>query len=438
MSLAKLAISLFALLIVSASQHHEFAPAVEILCSGFLPPNDMKIPVSEISVLTVNQTDFNTVIDKVQKVMEGEVATKGGRLVINKLWSDATVNAQAYRQGQNFMVDMFGGLARHPAITSDGLAMVACHEIGHHIGGAPKFSDQNASWASDEGEADYYSTAKCLRKLWAGENNAIANEDPEARRRCNLTWANDVAAANMCVRISMAGMSGSQLFFQMGGTGRAPSFSMPDSSVVQRTNDAHPQYQCRLDTYFNGALCTIAATVDIGNQDPEIGACTIAKGLKEGVRPACWYKSSGGGGNPPNDIALNPLINGQMNLRSANPYLPITIAYDVSNFAGGAGAYVEISRPNSTFSNPNDTKPDPFAQGGVQIRGVRGWLTLTPSVNLPSWGVYSIRVVPLDISGRNAVGHFSNASIFSLLPGAVPLYKRVETQDQKQSKILDY
>ncbi len=389
-----------------------------ILCEGFLPPNDMKIPAGDFAIASVVQNDFNSVLDKVQAAMVAEVASKGGTLMINKLWSDATVNAQAYRQGQNYMVDIFGGLARHPAMTNDGLAMVACHEIGHHIGGAPKFATANSAWASDEGEADYYSTSKCLRKVWANDDNKIANEDPEARRRCNLTWSNQVPAANMCVRIAMAGMSGAQLFYQMGNSGQAPSFSTPDPSSVQQTNDAHPAYQCRLDTYFNGGLCTIAATEDIGNQDPELGACTIAKGYKEGWRPACWYKSgTGGGGGPTSGVAMNPLINGQLAGGSNNPNLAFYINYDVSNFAGAGGVYIEVSRPNMSFSNPNDYNPDPYALGGFQLRGVRGWASMTPAVNLPGWGVYSIRIVPLDVTGQRAVGRFSNPSRYSILPG---------------------
>ena len=33
---------------------------------------------------------------------------------------------------------MFGGLAGHETITTDAFALVACHELGHHIGGAQR------------------------------------------------------------------------------------------------------------------------------------------------------------------------------------------------------------------------------------------------------------------------------------------------------------
>jgi len=47
------------------------------------------------------------------------------------------VNAYASvdKQGQQF-IHMFGGLARHPLMTEDAFLLVACHEFGHHYGGA--------------------------------------------------------------------------------------------------------------------------------------------------------------------------------------------------------------------------------------------------------------------------------------------------------------
>jgi Zn-dependent protease with chaperone function len=54
---------------------------------------------------------------------------------------------------------MFGGLARDPLVTKDGFSAVICHEIGHHIAGAPR---KGFSWASNEGQADYFATTKCL------------------------------------------------------------------------------------------------------------------------------------------------------------------------------------------------------------------------------------------------------------------------------------
>ena len=58
-------------------------------------------------------------------------------------------------------------------ITVDGMALVACHEMGHHMGGAPKIDGwYGSSWATNEGGADYYGTLKCARRFFAGDDNA--------------------------------------------------------------------------------------------------------------------------------------------------------------------------------------------------------------------------------------------------------------------------
>ena len=124
---------------------------------GFLPENDLKISVNAKRFGGISEEQFNTVIDKVNDVYAPLVAQEGGTLKIVKNWTDATVNAYAQRQGTTYLVSMFGGLARHETITEDGMALVVCHEIGHHIGGAPK-KTWGSAWASNEGQSDYFAT----------------------------------------------------------------------------------------------------------------------------------------------------------------------------------------------------------------------------------------------------------------------------------------
>ena len=77
------------------------------------------------------------------------------------------MNAFAKQGASTWEVHMYGGLARHQAVTADGFALVVCHELGHHLGGAPQKVDWfgRLRWASNEGQADYWGTAKCFRKL---------------------------------------------------------------------------------------------------------------------------------------------------------------------------------------------------------------------------------------------------------------------------------
>jgi hypothetical protein len=323
----------------------------------------------------------------------------------------------AYRQGSTYVVDMFGGLARHPEVTEEGFYTVLCHEIGHHIGGTPKYSGgADRNWASTEGEADYFATLKCMRKLFEGMPNQVANEEAGIREGCEKAFTSPTEVA-ACIRVAMGGFSSARLSFALsGGSGQGPKIATPDPRVVQTTFESHPQAQCRLDTYYNGAICPVSANVDVSDGDPETGGvCSVKQSSSFGRRPLCWYKPTGGGGGenppppPPTGIAKAPLLNGQAGLSISDGNQSVRITFDVSEFSGAAGVYIEVSRPNQPFSNPNTEQQDPNALGGAGVRGMRGEFSFTPASQLSGQGTYYFRVIPLDSSGRKAVGKFSNS-----------------------------
>lgn len=401
---------------------------------GYFPKNDLNIPPHVKSRGGVTQAQFNQILDKVHQIYEPIVRNYGGNLVINKKWNDGTVNAMAYRQGSTYMVDMFGGLARHERMTPDGLMLVACHEVGHHIGGAPHYKQSGGEWASNEGQSDYFATTKCMRKVLMNEDNEniirTMTIDPVAREKCEdgFSAGNDQA---ICMRIAMAGMAGSSMFASM-SNGAMPRFDRPDTSQVSQTYDSHPHYQCRLDTYHQGSICSVDEDVDIGQQDPNEGTCNRPDGFTEGLRPLCWYKptSGGGGGNPPptnDELAQTPTVNGQTTIVSTNPNFFVPISIDVRDKfpSGAAGFALEISKPNVPFSNPNGNAPDRINGLGHEVyMASHGVYNLLPARQLPAWGIYQIRVIAVD-GNRNAVGRFSHVLTLRLLPGAVSLEKTV-------------
>jgi hypothetical protein len=188
---------------------------------------------------------------------------------------------------------MFGGLARHEAITEDGFALVVCHEIGHHIGGAPKKGGWFGGWATNEGQADYFATLKCLRKTFRAENNtaivAALNVPATVSKTCSSEFS-DATDQLICQRGAMAGMSTAKLFQALRKQPAAPEFATPDTKVVSKTNHNHPDTQCRLDTYYSGAVCNINEMVDVDQKDEAVGVCYRESGDTTGVRPLCWFK----------------------------------------------------------------------------------------------------------------------------------------------------
>lgn len=391
---------------------------------GFFPQNNWKIPVNQKAFRGISEARFNSVIDKIESIYSPIIRSKGANLSIQRLWSDATVNAFASRQGNTWLVQMYGGLARHGEITEDGFALVLCHEIGHHIGGVPRYNNGN-DWASNEGQSDYFAATKCLRRVWQSDDNASIISQMgiprELREKCESEWGNGNDQA-LCMRIGMAGLSTSRMFAVL-SNGRMPAFDTPDTNVVNQTYDSHPAYQCRLDTYFQGGLCTVDYNEEIGQSNPNVGTCNRANNEEVGARRVCWYKpTSGGGGNPPppnpptGEVSPTPTVNGSTSVSSRNPNTPIPLSINLSHVSGAVSVVLEASKPNTQFSNPNGTAPDPVnSLGYVIINGTSGIYQLMPARQLPNWGVYQFRVLPLN-SQRQPLQKFSHPFTLQLTP----------------------
>ncbi len=423
----RLAVLIVALALQQASAGPRSRRAV--LCQGFLPPNKMQIPIGARSARLVGMTQaqFNADIGKVANVYNPIFANKGIPFVIEGLWNNNNVNSQAYIDSNGVhVVEIWGGLARHPLITDDALKLVVCHEIGHHLGGAPKFSAQGNTWASVEGQADYFATMKCLRKVFATDGGSVpANVAPTAQQQCQKYHNTTALELAVCERISMAGQAAAALSATLDGSAM-PNFTTPDPSIVSQTFEQHPAGQCRLDTYFHGGLCQVSDSVDFDNSNPDVGACLNNSSEGYGARPLCWYKPSttppGPGPNPvptppppANGVATTPTLNGSTNYRDSNPMQVVQFQVDVSNFSNAYGFYYEIA-VNRDFSDPNGIMPDPNAIHGGAVPLTKATIHFVPQYQLPGWGTYKFRIIPLDQTGRQAVGRFSNSAVLVLKP----------------------
>lgn len=263
-------------------------PAAASDCPGFLPPNDLKIPVNSLDARGIQEAQFNEVINTIEKIYKPVVAAQGRVLQINRLWTDATVNANASQSGNKDVLNMYGGLARHEAVTMDGFALVVCHELGHHLGGAPA-----RGWASIEGQADYYANLKCLRQVFADSSSnaftSMKGSDEVAQQECAAAFPAPADRA-ICVRAAMAGKSVARLFMALHNDPVAPGFDTPDPKVVTTMFTDHPATQCRMDTYLQGSLCRQPVAAPLSATNAAAGTCTRSGGFTGGFRPLCWYK----------------------------------------------------------------------------------------------------------------------------------------------------
>lgn len=273
---------------------------------GFVPENDLNIPSSIKSINGITREAFDRAIDKVETFYAPVISSMGATLSIDRNWDDGTVNAYASQSGKTWKVAMFGGLARHETITEDAMSLVVCHEVGHHIGGAPKKggsstggwwggSTSAASWATNEGQADYFANLKCLRHAFLNDNNAaiVAKLTVPAivTEKCTKANKGNAEETAICIRASMAGKSVSDLFSALSRL-PATKFETPDAGVVSRTDDNHPKAQCRLDTYFAGSLCEVSMNEEVSQKEEVKGTCHPSLGHKVGLRPNCWFKAA--------------------------------------------------------------------------------------------------------------------------------------------------
>jgi hypothetical protein len=246
---------------------------------GFLSENSGEMSEEDFhQALSLIETTYGPVVEK----------ATGKRLIVQREWDNPRVNASATRDDvDNPVVVVNGGLARHPMMTFDALLLLVCHEIGHHLGGAPRQfrgTSQLRSWSSAEGQADYFSTGKCLPKILV---NSTDDENKNAVMKMNYAdyqLAKVRCESDLCIRMATAGLVTSRFFASL-KNGTMPSLDHKDETKVDQINMGHPAPQCRLDTYVAGANCIAMMDVLPDSNDPRVGAC-----VNKSDRPACWFK----------------------------------------------------------------------------------------------------------------------------------------------------
>jgi hypothetical protein len=226
----------------------------------FAPDNDLwQYDNPYLENASIDEALFNEIIKAGKDAYKFEAANAKEELIINALWTDKTVNANACRgckPGQA-IVNMYGGLARRSEILPESFALVLCHELGHLYGGSPYISPEYKMAA--EGQSDYWATNACFDKIYARvpglrtthEAYQPYTENCGDNRRCKNSLEGGQGLGNLLAFLT--------------GANELPKYETPDTTVVSKTELSYPKtVQCRLDTY---------------------GAGTLMK-----PRPACWYK----------------------------------------------------------------------------------------------------------------------------------------------------
>lgn len=258
--------------------------------TGFISKN-YEIPTNAFMQGSVTKEQFQQTTKEFEIFFNERIDReyRGSELIVYSSWESPTVNAFADQKPNKYLITIYGGLARHPAINQDGLTAVLCHELGHHFGGYPQKSNR---WSSAEGQADYYTTMKCLRRFWENTNNILALKDTEIplklRSECALTYSSEKERA-LCHRMGMAGLSVALMIQAIDNDSITPRFETPEREHPRTINYGYPFSQCRLDTFFQGAICPVHESEEFDHEDETIGSCHSIRGNARGIRPRCWF-----------------------------------------------------------------------------------------------------------------------------------------------------
>lgn len=280
-------------------------PAASVIAADCLPESDLRFPVpssrkkSLVEMSGISQFQSTQHIENF-KMLLGPVVKRqmGKELKIELDWENPRVNASATRDNDlNPVIILYGGMVRHPSLTIDGFYSILCHELGHHLGGAPKkfrgYSEKR-SWSSAEGQADYYAATKCLPLIFNQATSSMKMDDLAPEKELDAV-ENSCGNDMMCSRILLAGLSVAEVFASLKNYANDPSLSENDRSQVWETDMGHPRPQCRLDTFKSGAQCSVSPSLQFDSLDARIGSCYSYKSDSEnviGARPRCWYYPS--------------------------------------------------------------------------------------------------------------------------------------------------
>lgn len=246
---------------------------------SFLPDNDYdKLPFYGSGEVT--EDDFYAIIDAALEIYQPIMENFGLTLEINGNYDDPTVNAYCNRTGNNVEVSMFGGLAKHNAMTFYGFSLVICHELGHALSGTVVYPD--SKWAGSEGISDYFATASCARKMF-DPNSPLSvyslwkkRKNPSPDQNDNKTCLNFRGIDKQICEYSLSGgLSLAKVLASLNNE-PVPNYDNLDLTKIKKTQYSHPKAKCRLTQYYAGATC-----------DKNWNDNSIPKNLKEGKSFQC-------------------------------------------------------------------------------------------------------------------------------------------------------
>lgn len=155
-----------------------------------------------------------------------------------------------------FSISAGRDLMQNKGMTEGAVLFLLCHEVGHLVGGIPK--KETNTWASTEGQSDYYAASTCLKRLYL---KRFSHSHPYVTNEIRVLCHGD----EICGKTMAAGkefMDALYAYIDVPEMPR-PELKKTERPLLKWEKLNYPTLQCRLDTIKNGA-----------------------RGLP---RPSCWF-----------------------------------------------------------------------------------------------------------------------------------------------------
>lgn len=195
-------------------------------------------------------------------------------------WEKPFFSAWAHEEkDKRFSLNFWGGLARIPGMNDEAFALVACHELGHLVGGNPRMNITQFKKMSSEGQSDFFAAGICMKNYLRLKNKEKKLKVPRKISNMGFTLCrtsfSDEEDFLICLHTQKAIMAFMDLLQHQSAAPLNLDIITPDPHLVKETlYDSYPSPQCRVDTLLMGSLCSI-----------EDYPCNRTKS----ARPGCWF-----------------------------------------------------------------------------------------------------------------------------------------------------
>lgn len=241
-------------------------------------PGRYRIEVGDPTTSTVTEKSFNTIpliinSQHSQDFKKFKIKTK-----VNTYWEKPFFTAWVQELApKDYSINFWGGVTRIPGMNDNGLALFACHEVGHLLGGKPRSKIKNFLWASAEGQSDYFATSICLKKYFANKAKRGQLEEPKINRklytRC-VTKYPETQDFLICTNIMSAIEAFARVLNHIDPEKPKINLFKISPAAKETMYNSYPEGQCRIETLRAGNFCA-----------PQDYPCQE----KDNIRPQCWF-----------------------------------------------------------------------------------------------------------------------------------------------------